>query len=134
MENKTSPAFYETPDGKEIICTLCCGGDKDPCFSCCGTEMKKMVPNTTDGAKEKHVPVVTRDGDKVKVAVGDIYHPMEEDHSIAWIYLETCCGGRFRKLKPGQEPTAVFPLAEGETPVAAYAYCNLHGFWKTDIA
>ena len=31
---------------------------------CCGKPMEGLVANTTDGAHEKHVPVVSVDGDK----------------------------------------------------------------------
>ena len=55
---------------------------------CCGQKMTEMVANTTDAAQEKHVPVVEKDGDKVKVTVGSVEHPMAEEHYIEWICLE----------------------------------------------
>ena len=82
--------------------------------------------------KGLHIPEVTVDGDVVKVSVGSVIHPMVEEHSILWIYLETDKGGARKSLKPGEAPDAVFHLA-GERPIAAYAYCNLHGLWKKDI-
>ena len=60
-------------------------------------------------------------------------HPMLEVHYIQWIALETTEGIQIKKLKPETKPEAVFALADGEKPVAAYEYCNLHGLWKTDI-
>ena len=100
---------------------------------CCGEPMKVLVPNTVDAAGEKHLPVVSREGDKVIVAVGSVAHPMVEEHLIQWVYLETSRGGHRCALSAGEEPKAVFVLAEGEEPVAAYAYCNLHGLWKTAL-
>ncbi|MBU4242810.1 MAG: desulfoferrodoxin FeS4 iron-binding domain-containing protein, partial [Proteobacteria bacterium] len=44
---------------------------------CCGEDMKLMKENTVDAAVEKHVPVWTRDGDKITVKVGSVAHPME---------------------------------------------------------
>lgn len=99
---------------------------------CCGEKMELMEPNTTEAAGEKHLPVVCADGDVVHVNVGTAAHPMTGEHSIQWIYLQTDRGGQRKCLLPGQPPEAAFALA-GETPVAAYAYCNLHGLWKTEI-
>lgn len=100
---------------------------------CCGQKMTPLVPNTTEAAGEKHLPVITVDGDKVTVNVGSVAHPMGEDHSIVWIYLETTLGGQRKNLAIDGEPKAEFVLAEGEKALGAYAYCNLHGLWKTEI-
>ena len=99
---------------------------------CCGEEMMELVPNTTDAAQEKHVPVVTVDENKVTVEVGSVPHPMEEAHYIQWIYILTENGGQRKSLKPGSAPKAVFELVDDKA-IAALAYCNLHGLWKADI-
>ena len=65
--------------------------------------------------------------------VGSVAHPMLEEHSIQWIVLETKQGYQTKFLKPGEAPEAVFCVAEGDAPVAAYEYCNLHGLWKAEI-
>ena len=98
---------------------------------CCGEPMKELVPGETDGALEKHVPVYEVSGNKVTVKVGEVEHPMLEEHYIQWICLETTAGVQFKYLEPGNDPKALFSLADGEKPVAAYAYCNLHGLWKS---
>ena len=90
-------------------------------------------PNTADASGEKHVPAVEKKGGTITVKVGELEHPMLEEHYIMWIYLETEQGGYLRKLFPGQKPEAEFVLAAGERPVAAYEYCNLHGLWKAEI-
>ena len=97
---------------------------------CCGQKMTELVPGTTDAAVEKHVPVVTVEGQKVVVEVGGVEHPMVEAHYIEWIVLETEKGYQKVDLKPEQAPKAEFALDEGDKVVAAYAYCNLHGLWK----
>ncbi|MCP1109957.1 superoxide reductase [Lachnospiraceae bacterium PF1-21] len=91
---------------------------------------EKLTANTVDAAQEKHVPVVSKDGNTVTVAVGSVPHPMEEAHYITAIYIETSKGGQFANLKPGEKPEATFTLNDGEEFVAAYEYCNLHGLWK----
>ena len=106
---------------------------KDVCnVRCCGEEMEVLVPNTFDAAGEKHVPVITCEGNLVKVAVGSVEHPMLEAHYIEWIALETEKGMQRKRLAPGDKPCAVFALTEDDKPVAAYAYCNLHSLWKAE--
>ncbi|MBO4477018.1 MAG: desulfoferrodoxin [Lachnospiraceae bacterium] len=100
---------------------------------CCGEKMTEIVANTTDAAFEKHVPAVTVDGSKVTVCVGSVQHPMLPEHYIQFILLETTNGYQVKNLKPGEAPVAEFILAEGESAVAAYEYCNLHGLWKAEI-
>ena len=97
---------------------------------CCGQKMTELIPGTSDGAVEKHVPVVTIDGNNVSVMVGEVEHPMVEAHFIEWIAIETSTGIQRKSLKPGQEPKAEFVLADGESVINVYAYCNLHGLWK----
>ncbi len=97
---------------------------------CCGEKMKEIIPGSVDAAVEKHVPVVTKDGNTVKVFVGEVEHPMLEEHYIGWIAIETKEGMQRKTLKAGQKPEAIFALADGDELVAAYAWCNLHGLWK----
>ena len=99
---------------------------------CCGQKMTELVPGTVDASREKHLPVVSVEEDAVKVIIGSVSHPMTEEHSITWVYLQTDRGGQRKCLKVGGEPIVSFALSE-EKPVAVYAYCNLHGLWKTDI-
>lgn len=109
-------------------------GEKTACTpKCCGQTMTYLEPNTKDAAVEKHIPKVTVEGAIVTVEVGEVLHPMTEQHYIEFIYLETEKGGQIRYLKPGDEPRAVFHAA-GETPVAVFAYCNLHGLWVKSLA
>ena len=97
---------------------------------CCGEKMQELVANTTDAAVEKHVPVVTVDGQKVTVTVGAAEHPMTPEHYIQWIALATTQGNQRKELKPGQKPQAEFMVCQGDEVEAVYAYCNLHGLWK----
>lgn len=99
---------------------------------CCGQKMTELVPGTSDGAQEKHVPVVTVDGNKVTVSVGSVEHPMTEAHYIQWIVIETKKGSQKVELNYTDAPKAEFLLAEGDAFVAAYEYCNLHGLWKAE--
>ncbi len=99
---------------------------------CCGQKMTKMEPGTVDASHEKHIPVVSVDGDLVRVDIGAVAHPMVAEHSILWVYLQTDKGGHRKNLEVGAEPAVTFALYD-EKPVAAYAYCNLHGLWKAEI-
>ena len=97
---------------------------------CCGEPMKELVPGETDGALEKHVPVYEVSGNKVTVKVGEVEHPMLEEHYIQWISLQTKQGNQRKALKPGDKPTVDFCICDGDEVEAVYEYCNLHGLWK----
>ena len=97
---------------------------------CCGQKMTELVPGTTDGAAEKHVPVVEVQGSTVQVKVGSVEHPMLPEHFIQFIAIETKHGSQIKYLQPGEKPQASFVLADGDQLVAAYEYCNRHGLWK----
>lgn len=99
---------------------------------CCGEKMTELIPNTVEASVEKHLPVVTALDNKLEVEIGSIPHPMEEAHHIDFVYVETECGGQRKILKIGHTPKAVFSFEE-DKPIAVYAYCNLHGLWKTEI-
>ena len=97
---------------------------------CCGEPMEEIVPGTSDGAVEKHVPVYEIKDNKVYVRVGEVDHPMIEQHYIEWVAVQTTTGNQRKALKPEEKPEAVFAILEGEEVLAVYAYCNLHGLWK----
>ena len=99
-----------------------------PSLVCCGQPMILMNENTTDAAKEKHVPVIEKMSGGVKVSVGSVPHPMEEKHFIEWIELLVDDKSYTQFLKPGEKPESVFKV-EG-SGFTAREYCNLHGHWK----
>ena len=95
---------------------------------CCGQPMKLFKENTTDAAKEKHVPVIEKTATGFKVKVGSVAHPMEAAHYIEWIEV-IADGQAYRKfLNPGEAPEATFEIKAEK--VTAREYCNLHGLWK----
>lgn len=97
---------------------------------CCGEPMEELKANTTDGAAEKHVPVVTRADGKLIVNVGSVDHPMLDAHYIEWVALVGDRGFRLETLKPGEAPHVEVP--DDGTVKEVYEYCNLHGLWKTE--
>ena len=99
---------------------------------CCGQKMDELIPNTVEASGEKHIPSVSVSGDVVTVNVGSVNHPMVDEHFIEWVYVKTDKGGQRKHLKPGEAPNVVFHLG-GDKPLAVYAYCNLHGLWKTEL-
>lgn len=119
--------FYRCPTCGNIIAKV---NDSGVPVVCCGKPMQELVPNTGDGAGEKHVPVIKREGNLVSVTVGSVEHPMLDNHYIQWIALETKQGNQRKVLKPGEAPIATFLIAEDDEVVAAYEYCNLHGLYK----
>ncbi len=101
---------------------------------CCGKAMEEIVPASVDASREKHVPVYAVDAGKVFVIVGDVEHPMAEEHYIEWIAIETEKGSQIKYLKPGEKPGAVFTVGSEDKLCAVYAYCNLHGLWMNEYA
>ncbi|MGL6194381.1 MAG: desulfoferrodoxin [Thermoguttaceae bacterium] len=97
---------------------------------CCGVPMTLQIENTVDASREKHLPVVTVDGDWRHVKVGSVPHPMEEKHYIEWIELIQNGQTKRTFLKPGDKPEAAFQVVPG--PFTVRAYCNLHGLWKDE--
>ena len=99
-------------------------------LSCCGKPMKLLTENDTDGAIEKHVPVLERIDGGYRVTVGSVEHPMAEAHHIQWIELLTPTEVLRKELNPGDKPEATFLTNALE--VSAREYCNLHGLWKVE--
>lgn len=114
-------------------CTICGnivevlhGGDGE--LVCCGEPMKNIVAKTTDVGREKHVPIIEKLEDGVRVKVGDTPHPMEAKHYIEWIEL-LADGKAYRQfLSPGDKPESVF-YVDGDS-ITAREHCNIHGLWK----
>jgi len=107
--------------------------DTDIKLFCCAEEMQELVPNTVEASGEKHIPAVKVGEGKVEVNVGSVDHPMVNVHWIEWVQLVTDKGSYRKWLNPGDAPNVKFLLSE-EKPIAVYAYCNLHGLWKTELA
>ena len=106
--------------------------DKDIDIICCGQPMEEVVPGTVDAALEKHVPVVTFNGNNVLVEVGEVEHPSIPEHYIQEIGIFTKDGMARKALKPGDKPAAEFALHEGDEFVEAFAHCNIHGVWESN--
>jgi len=96
---------------------------------CCGEPMKLLVEKSKDAGLEKHVPVVEKAGDKVRVKVGSIPHPMEQNHFIEWIEITGEGETRRKFLKPGSKPEAEFKTTAKK--VKAREYCSVHGLWRS---
>ena len=105
--------------------------DRGACVpTCCGEPMEKLVAGSVDAAAEKHVPFIERDDKHMVVKVGEVAHPMTEEHYIEWISLHTKQGNQRKELHPGEKPEVCFALCEGDEVESVYAYCNLHSLWK----
>lgn len=121
---------------KFYICSICgnmvelieSGGGT---LVCCGQEMKPLVPNTADAAKEKHVPAAKRQDGTLMVDVGSAPHPMTLEHHIAWIAVAQGGATCHKTLDKTAQPHAEFCVGNG--PLTVYAYCNLHGLWAADL-
>jgi len=119
--------FYRCNVCGNIVALIKVGGGT---LVCCGQNMQKLEANSTEASQEKHVPVITKEDGKIKVAVGSVLHPMAPEHFIEWIALVIDDKVEFKFLKPGDEPKAEFSEAKSGT---VFAYCNLHGLWKAEF-
>lgn len=99
---------------------------------CCGQKMTQLTPGSADASEERHVPIVTVDNNIVTVNIGAISHPMTSEHHISWVYLQTDKGGSRKCLDIDKDPVVTFAITD-EKPIAAYAYCNLHGLWVSKL-
>lgn len=117
--------IYRCPICGNVVEVLNAGAGE---LVCCGKPMILLKGNTTDGAMEKHVPVVEKIDGGYRVKVGSVDHPMLAEHYIQWIELLTPTSVLRRELKPGEKPEAVFYT--DEEFVCVREYCNLHGLWK----
>jgi len=99
-------------------------------LACCDQPIELLNENTTDASKEKHVPVIERNNDGIKVTVGEVEHPMTEKHYIQWIELLTDHRVYTRFLNPEEPPEAFFRT--DAIKVRVRAYCNIHGLWKNE--
>ena len=127
--NMMNTKFYICPHCGNIVEMVHDAGVKP---FCCGQKMNELIPNTVDASGEKHIPAVKVGEGVVEVNVGSVDHPMVDVHWIEWVQLVTDKGSYRKWLNPGEAPNVKFLLSE-EKPVAVFAYCNLHGLWKTEL-
>ena len=106
--------------------------DSNVPIMCCGKPMEELVANTTDGATEKHVPVVEINNELVTITVGETLHPMTEEHYIMWIHVFTNLKEYHFNLNPSDNPQVKFSKDINEEIIEVNAYCNLHGLWSTN--
>jgi len=125
-----SPVFFVCKQCGDIVKVI--KNSVASMITCCNNDMIELVPNTVDASVEKHLPAVTILDNSINVEIGSIPHPMQNDHHITFVCVETEHGEQCKYLKIGEEPKLVFSFSN-DKPVAVYAYCNLHGLWKTKI-
>lgn len=116
--------FYKCPSNNLVVFGL--SGDFE------ASKLEEIVPGSVDAAKEKHVPSISVEGDKVVVKVGEVEHPMADAHYIEWIAAEGDNGIKITYLKPGDKPETHF-CNHHKWIRKVYAYCNLHGLWVTEL-
>jgi len=105
--------------------------DKSVFPTCCGNVMELLAPGQVDAAVEKHLPVIIRedDGHHVEIKVGEVAHPMADEHYIEFVVLGHGARFYYHKFAPGDEPSTRFSIKDNSVPLVAHAYCNLHSLW-----
>lgn len=97
-----------------------------------GNTLEFVTANTTDAATEKHLPIAQFDGEKLIVKVGDVMHPMTSEHLIEWVTIVYDNFVQHGNFDSEQTPQITFNVGKASA-VTVYAYCNLHGLWKTTV-
>ena len=123
------PDFYRCDMCGNIVWLI---RDASSPLFCCGEPMRRLFPDESDGDADKHVPDVTLSPGSVRIRIGSEPHPSGAAHHIEWIALLTDTGLYFREIPAGAAPETVLTGDFGK-PAAVYAYCNLHGLWKTKL-
>lgn len=121
--------FYLCPHCGNIAAKV---KDKGVPLVCCGQRMEEIIPNTAEASVEKHTPDWTVENGIVRVKIGSVEHPMEPEHFIEWVSLQTKQGNQRKELSPGEKPEVCFALCDGDEVEAVYAYCNLHSLWSAN--
>jgi superoxide reductase len=102
-------------------------------LTCCNESMQELKPNTVDASQEKHIPVAIFEEGILNIKIGSIMHPMIDEHYIMWIHVITQDGTIYSKsFEPGDIPEVTFKIADLKK-ATIYAYCNIHGLWKSEI-
>jgi superoxide reductase len=129
MNTKNNNEVYKCSICGNIVEVLHVGGGE---LSCCNHAMNLLKENTNEAATEKHIPIVEKTANGIRVTVGEILHPMEKAHYIEWI--EVLTGGKSYKkfLNPTDQPIAEFCL-QTTNDIVVREYCNIHGLWKNKI-
>ncbi len=123
---------------KQIYKCLICGNITEVLHNgigelvCCNQAMDLLTEKEEDEGMEKHVPVLEKTEAGVRINIGSVDHPMEENHYIEWIEINTIDNKSGKKfLKPEDRPTSEF-YTKAEVK-SVRAYCNVHGLWQKAI-
>lgn len=119
--------FFQCNDCDDIVIQLC---DSEVTGKDCNANKKELEVGTVDASLEKHVPYIIKEGDILKVQIGEVEHPMIEEHFIPFVVAERADGLEVKYLKPGDRPYVEF---DAENVIAVYEFCNLHGLWKAEV-
>ena len=99
---------------------------------CCGQPMEKLVPQTQSNEMigEKHVPIVEKTQDGIKIRVGSIPHPMEDEHYITFIEAMSDDKRYVKRKYLYPHEAAELNLKCSCDKVIAREFCNIHGLWS----
>lgn len=127
LKDEQKQEFYYCTVCKNLMIKL---NDSGLTPVCCAKSMVKLDESEIEGTPEKHKPTCEKVDNKLMVKVGDLTHPMTDEHYIEWIFVKTDKGIHGQFLAPADVPKACFKLCEDERIQGVYSYCNIHGLWK----
>jgi len=119
--------FYKCSKCNNIVVKIKDGIGK---LCCCNEEMRELSLNSIEASNEKHLPKISFSNNLMNVSIGEITHPMSEEHLIEWVFIEYSNGGEFIYLN--SEPFITVNVL-GKVVKNVYSYCNQHGLWFSEI-
>ena len=98
---------------------------------CCNEPMELIDVKNEETVAEKHKPVISSEGENIKIRVGEVLHPMTKEHHIEFIEAISLDGKYlYRKyLTTEEQPIMEFFCKTGK--MRARELCNIHGFFET---
>ncbi|HUU75817.1 MAG TPA: desulfoferrodoxin [Methanoregulaceae archaeon] len=98
-------------------------------LDCCQQPMVRIAEKTDDAGMEKHVPVIEKTANGIRIKVGAVPHPMEKEHYIKWIEVMGDTFLNTATLQPGDKTEMEFCVDFAHVQKVRI-FCNVHGFWK----
>ena len=93
-------------------------------INCCGKLLNPIKPQKPD---DLHTIFADFNGDNVTVTIGERNHPMDSEHRILFITVQTRDRILIKKLPNNRRASAKFHGVTGECRI--YAFCSVHGLF-----
>ena len=101
--------------------------------TCCGNDMEILDYVHGSEGSEKHSPIIEINQNDIEVQVGLQLHSMSPEHRIEWIALSDGERVEIQRLGLATPPVVKFSKMGEKGKIRAYAFCNIHGLWESEV-